>query len=106
MNGDSEDRFRVVVCVNKMRGPRGKCCGLSGSPEIAAALERGVRTRRLKVDVETIVCFGKCDDGPNLRIVGGEFRQNLTLEDVPSLLDEFECRAGRIENHSMLYPGA
>ena len=106
MSDNSEDRLRVVVCVNKMRGPRGKCCGLSGSPEIAVALESGARTRQLKVDVETIVCFGKCDDGPNLRIVGGEFRQHLTMEDVPSLLDEFERRAGRIENRTMLYPGA
>ena len=106
MTDETAERLRVVVCVNKMRGPRGKCCGLSGSPEIGAALESGVQTRQLNVDVETIVCFGKCGDGPNLRIVGAEFRQHLTLEDVPSLLDEFESRAGRIENGALLYPGA
>ena len=62
--------------------------------------------RQLNVDEETIVCFSKCDDGPSLRIVGAEFRPNLTLEDVPFLLDEFESCAGRIENDALLYPGA
>lgn len=103
---DQEERMRVVVCVNRMRGPRGKCCGLSGSLEIAEALESGARTRGLNVAIERIVCLGKCDDGPNLRIVGGEFRQNLTLDDVPSLLEEFEKRSGRIDGSTLLYPGA
>ena len=94
MTDEAAERLRVVVCVNKMRGPHGKCCGLSGSPEIAAAPKSGVQIQQLNVDVETIVCFGKWEDGPNLRIVGAEFRQHLTLEDVPSLLEEFESRAG------------
>ena len=88
-----------------MRRPSGEDCGLSGSPEIAAALESGVQSRQLNVDVETIVCFGKCDDGPSLRIFGTEFRPHLTLEDVPFLLDELETCAGRIENDALLYPG-
>jgi len=58
------------------------------------APKSGVQIQQLNVDVEIIVCFGKCEDGPNLRIVGAEFRQHLTLEDVPSLLEEFESRAG------------
>ena len=31
MSEAANDTIRVVVCVNMMRGPRGKCCGLSGS---------------------------------------------------------------------------
>ena len=89
-----------------MRRPSGEYCGRSGSPEIAAALESGVQSRQLNVDVETIVCFGKCDDGPSLRIVGTEFRPHLTLEDVPFFLDGLESCAGRIENDALLYPGA
>lgn len=98
------ERLRVVVCVNMMRGPRGKCCGQSGAPEIADALEKGIRARNINAHIERIVCLGKCNDGPNVRIVGGEFRQNLSLADVPTLLDEFERRGGTAG--AMLYPGA
>ena len=106
MNASTNSRLRVVVCVNRIRGPSGKCCGLSGAPEIAEALEAGVRDRKLKVDIERIVCLGKCAEGPNLRIVGGEFKHRLSLDDVPDLLDEFERRAGRLESGALLYPGA
>jgi len=106
MSAAAEEAVRVVVCVNMMRGPRGKCCGLSGSPEIADALEKGIQERRLNVRIERIVCLGKCNDGPNLRYVGGEFRQNLSLDDVPTLLEEFEQRAGKNDAGAMLYPGA
>lgn len=99
-------RVRLVVCVNMMRGPRGKCCGLSGSPAIAEALERGIRMRGLAAEVERIVCLGKCGDGPNLKIVGGGFRQHLTLADVPALLDEVETLAGKADGAPMLHPGA
>ena len=44
MTDETAERLRVVVCVNKMRGPRGMCFGLSGSPEVAAAQESGVQT--------------------------------------------------------------
>ena len=63
-----------------MRRPSVEYCGLSGSPEIAAALESGVLSRQLNVYVETIVCFGKSDDGPSLRIIGAEFRPHLPLD--------------------------
>ena len=106
MSEAANNAIRVVVCVNMTRGPRGKCCGLSGSPEIADALEKGVRERSLAVRIERIVCLGKCNDGPNLRFVGGEFRQNLSMDDVPTLLDEFEERAGKNDAGAMLYPGA
>ena len=96
----------VVVCVNQMRGPRGKCCGQNGSLKIADRLEAGVRERGINVRVDRIVCLGKCDVGPNLRFVGGEFRHDLTLDDVPRLLDEFEKIAGKSDKKELLYPGA
>lgn len=99
-------RTAVVVCVNRMRGPRGKCCGQNGSLQIAAALEAGIRDRGLDVELERIVCLGKCDVGPNLKFVGGDFRHDLTLGDVPRLLDEFEEIAGTCDEKEMLYPGA
>jgi len=62
---------------------------------IADALEKGVRERSLAVRIERTVCLGKCNDGPNLWFVGGRFRQNLSMDDVLTLLDEFEERAGK-----------
>ncbi|MEC8371244.1 MAG: hypothetical protein VXZ99_10545 [Pseudomonadota bacterium] len=42
MSEAANNTICVVVCVNMTCGLRGKCCGLSGSPEIADALEKGV----------------------------------------------------------------
>ena len=106
MSEAANNTIRVVVCVNIMRGPRGKCCGLSGSPEIADTLEKGVLERSLAVRIERIVCLDKCNDGPKLRFVGSEFRQNLSMDDVPTLLDEFEERPGKNDAGAMLYPSA
>ncbi len=65
-----------------------------------------VRERSLAVRIERAVCLGKCNDGPNLRFVGGEFQQNLSMDDVPTLLNEFEERAGKNDAGAMLYAGA
>ena len=56
--------------------------------------------------IERTVCLDKCYDGPNLRFVGGEFRQNLSMDDVPTLLNEFEERASKNDAGAMLYAGA
>ncbi len=98
--------MRVVVCVNKMPGPGGKCCGQAGGPAIAEALRTGVGARGIRAEITEIVCLGKCADGPNLRIVGGEFHQHLRPDDVPRLLDLLEDRAGKCKPTTALYPGA
>ena len=105
MSDDATKWMRVVVCANRMPGPSGRCYGLSGGPEIAEAFEASIRCHGFKVDVDRMVCFGKCAERPNLHIVGKVFNTGLSPDDVPDLIDEFDRRAGRDNQNALLYPG-
>ena len=96
----------MVDCFNRIRGPSGRCSGLNGGPKIAEALEAGVRDCGLKVDIDQIVCLGKCAEGSNLCIVNNEFEIGLSPDDTPALLDELDRRAGRDDQNALLYRGA
>ena len=98
--------MRVVVCVNRMPGPIGRCDGLRGESKIAEALEASIRYCGFKVDVDRMACLGKCAEGPNLRIAGNEFMTSLSTDDIPDLPNEFERCAGRDDQNALLYPGA
>ena len=76
----------VIVCVNRRLGHDKPSCAGRGSEAIADALEAaaagtGVRVTRLK-------CFGRCAEGPNVRVRGGRFFRGATLDDVPAILAE------------------
>lgn len=84
-----------AICVNHRYGSDTPSCGERGSVPIAEAIEQGVRDRRINVEVERIVCFGKCTIGPNMRLApGGAFRHGVTIHDVPAILDELEALCG------------
>ena len=106
MNDNATKRMRVVFCVNRMRGPSGRWCSLNGGPEIAGALEAGLRDCGLKVDIDHIVCLGKCEERPNLHLIGNALKTGLSTDDAPDLIDEFDRRAARDNQNALLYPGA
>ncbi len=86
-----------AICVNRRFGTDKPSCAARGSELIAAAMEDGIRERGIQVNMERLVCFGMCMDGPNARLIpGGAFHKGIKKEDVPMLLDELEriCGAG------------
>lgn len=79
-----------AICINRRFGSDKASCAARGSEQIADQLEAGIRERGLNVQIERLVCFGLCMDGPNGRLIpGGAFLKGMTLDDVPALLDEF-----------------
>jgi len=79
----SDEPATVLVCVNRRLPGKPSCAG-RGSEAIAEALEAaapgcGVRVTRLE-------CFGRCQEGPNVRIRGGRFFRGASLADVPAIL--------------------
>ena len=89
------EKLRFAVYFNMVRGTNRPCCGGSGSLDLVAPVETGVRERNLNVAVERIVCLNKCPDGPNMRIIGGEIFSDLTSYEIPGILDTLEAKAGR-----------
>lgn len=74
----------VIVCVNRRLGHGKPSCAGRGSEDIAQALEAAVDGAR--VQVTRLKCFGRCAEGPNVRIQGGRFFRGATLDDVPAIL--------------------
>jgi NADH:ubiquinone oxidoreductase subunit E len=79
----------VLVCVNQRLAHAKPSCGGRGSEAIAQALEQA--GARLGVAVVRLKCFGRCAEGPNVRVRGGRFFRGATLGDVEAILAEALC---------------
>jgi len=88
---------KVIVCVNQRSNPGQPSCAARGGVELADLLEREIRQRNIAITLERFHCLGRCDDGPNLKLVpGGKFHSGASLLDnVAELLREIELFAGR-----------
>ena len=75
----------IIVCVNRRLGHDKPSCAARGSEAIAAALDAALSGK--DASVVRIRCFGRCAEGPNVRIAGGgRFFREASLDDVPSML--------------------
>ena len=84
----------LAICVNRRLSDK-PSCGARGSVAIADAMEAGITERKLDVQVERIICFGMCTQGPSMRLVpNGDFFRQVKLEDVPKILDQLERDCG------------
>ena len=91
---NSTTPLELLICVNK-RMTAVSCAG-RGSEAVADAIEHGVMERGLAVEIIRIHCFGRCELGPNLRVIGKEFHHHVDLEQVPDILDALsEAEHGR-----------
>ncbi|MBT4889268.1 MAG: (2Fe-2S) ferredoxin domain-containing protein [Rhodospirillales bacterium] len=81
---------KLAICVNKRFSDK-PSCGMRGSIEIANAMESGITERKLDIQVERIICFGMCTQGPSMRLIpGGDFFRQVKIEDVSNILDQLE----------------
>ncbi|MBZ0093236.1 MAG: (2Fe-2S) ferredoxin domain-containing protein [Sulfuricellaceae bacterium] len=79
----------LLVCTHRRGAPNSPSCGGRGSHEILRLLQEGVRERRLALNVESIVCFGHCADGPTVRLApGGRFWHQVQASQLAPMLDE------------------
>ena len=78
---------RILVCINERFHPSKPSCKARGSAELAATLTEGVSARSLRVTVQTLMCFGRCELGVNGRIApGGRFFHGATKNDVEAII--------------------
>ncbi|MBS38923.1 MAG: hypothetical protein CMO26_23755 [Thiotrichales bacterium] len=107
---DQESRIptTLLVCINRRIGMKfGKempSCGGRGSEALADLLELGLSERGLseRMKVERFYCFGRCDDGPNVRYYpGGTCFSNVGGDDVATILDTLEEALGEVPRLSI-----
>lgn len=83
----------IIVCVNHRTGHNKPSCAGRGSEAIADALD--VALSGTGVEVRRIKCFGRCAEGPNVRIgAGGRFFRGVSVDDLPAMLKALESLSG------------
>jgi NADH:ubiquinone oxidoreductase subunit F (NADH-binding)/(2Fe-2S) ferredoxin len=79
-----KSRASVMLCA-------GTGCVASGTLKIRAAFEEEIRKRGLEEEIKVVMtgCNGYCAEGPVVEVYPDEiFYQNLTVEEVPKLVEE------------------
>ena len=86
--------LRILVCINERFHPNKPSCKARGSAELAATLTEEVSARSLRVTVQTLMCFGRCELGVNVRIApGGRFFHGATKNDAEAIIAAAEAGA-------------
>lgn len=76
----------VRVCTNRRLGTDDvPSCGKRGSLEVITALEAWIAQNRLPVQVIKSPCMNACADGPNMRVVGGDWFSGVQADDLEAL---------------------
>ncbi|MBF0339648.1 MAG: (2Fe-2S) ferredoxin domain-containing protein [Magnetococcales bacterium] len=76
----------VVVCVKDRFDTAPSCAG-GGGVKLIQLLEQEFAARGMEVPVRPLFCFGRCKEGPNLRIApGGAFFTHRTPESLEEVI--------------------
>lgn len=79
-------RPTIIVCVNRRLRHDTPSCAERGSEAIADAVE--AQMPGTGASLVRIKCFGRCADGPIVRIApGGQFFTEASIDDVPEILE-------------------
>jgi len=85
---------RVIVCINHRANLTQPSCAARGSANLADRLEQEIARRGWPIRLERFPCLGRCDEGPNLKLVpGGHFICNTTPDKFESMLQQIETFA-------------
>ncbi len=81
---------KVLICTHYRHNPRQPSCAARGSLAILKQLQIHIESAQLAVHIETIQCLGNCQQGVNVRIVGGKFFQHVTIQDIPIIIEHLQ----------------
>jgi len=92
MDNNAKKQATVYVCTN-LRTGRNSCAQRKSKAILGALQSRcdaQVKTGGAWVEVLDSVCMGYCDDGPNVKIVGGALLHGVGVDDVDAILHAAE----------------
>jgi NADH:ubiquinone oxidoreductase subunit E len=78
----------ITVCVNRRLSGRASCAA-RGSETLAQALEN-IALSQPNLRIMRLPCMGACEEGPNIKVVGGDFYHGVTLAMLPMILQEMD----------------
>ena len=78
---------KALVCVHQRLTQAKASCGGRGGESIAEQLEAALAREQLDFPVERFICFGLCEEGPNIRLApGGRFFSRVTPEALADIV--------------------
>ena len=84
----------IIVCVNRRLRHDTPSCAERGSEAIADALDEALSGT--DASLVRIKCFGRCAQGPIVRIApGGQFFKEARIEDVPLMVAALQTEMGK-----------
>ncbi len=85
-----------MICVNSRLTPSSISCAQRGSHELAAKLKEHILNEKLAIAVVQLPCFGRCEDGPVMRLApGGEFLSGMDVEQIMVKVRAFAASSTR-----------
>ncbi len=84
---------KILICTHYRHNPRLPSCAARGSLTILKQLQTQIESTQLAVHIEAIQCLGNCQQGVNVRVVGGQFFQHVTEQDIPIIIEYLQHTA-------------
>ena len=89
---DMSRPVRLIVCVNQRLGAGQRSCAGSGNLGYIREVREMIEQAELDVAVVEQVCFGKCEQGPVMRIApGGRFFTEIDESKLPEIVSELRA---------------
>ena len=83
----------VFVCTNHRKFSDQPSYAARGSELLLDFLKSEVSLRDLDIDVESSVCMGHCDKGPNIKLSAGEFLHGANRDLVSEFLSKISAQS-------------
>lgn len=96
----SKHEIEILVCRNLRPGGGQPSCQNRGSLELADEIEKLLHQRSWNARLTRVVCMGKCNQGPTVKVApGGQFYLGYNVNDASRLLDQImEDHGGTLED--------
>jgi (2Fe-2S) ferredoxin len=79
----------LIFCVNYRANPYQPSCAARGSQALVAACIAKINDLQLPIEVQTVHCFGACQDGPVLhQLPNNQFYYQVTVADLDAILQK------------------
>ncbi|MDW5416593.1 (2Fe-2S) ferredoxin domain-containing protein [Iodobacter sp. CM08] len=79
----------ITVCVNRRLSGQASCAA-RGSETLAQALEN-IALSQPDLRIMRLPCMGACEEGPNVKVVGGDLYHGVTLAMLQKILQEMDA---------------
>lgn len=70
----------ILICNNHRANPNQPSCGQRGSQAIGEQLSLWIQAQQLPIQIQYFKCLGQCEHGPNIKLLQGEFIQEVNIE--------------------------